>query len=81
MSLSFLVLFVLMMVIMACRNRLAMVINEGLFCVKYLLVLGVFVAFLFVRNEVFVEYSSWSKYISIAFMIIQVKLASRSQSS
>lgn len=70
----------LMMVMMACRNRLAMVINEGLFCVKYVLVLGVFVGFLFVRNEAFIEYSSWSKYISIVFMIIQVRSISRSLS-
>jgi hypothetical protein len=81
MSLSFLVLFLLMMVVTLCRNRLAMVINEGLFCVKYLLVLGVFIAFLFVRNEVFVEYSNASKYISIVFMILQVSLPPCSPSS
>lgn len=54
------------------RSRLSMVINEGLFCVKYILVLGIFIAFLFVKNDTFNEYSIASKYISIIFMIIQV---------
>jgi hypothetical protein len=54
-----------------------MVINEGLFCVKYLLVVCVFIAFLYVRNETFVEYSAASKYISIVFMILQVPLSPR----
>jgi uncharacterized membrane protein len=52
-----------------------MVINEGLFCVKYLFVLAVFIAFLFVKNETFIEYSAASKYISIVFMILQVAVA------
>lgn len=73
-SLSFLILFLLMMVVTACRNRLAMVINEGLFCVKYILVLAIFIAFLFVQNNMFDEYSTASKYISIFFMIIQVRV-------
>ena len=62
-----------MMLFTACRNRLAMVVNEGLFCVKYILVLAIFIAFLFVQNNMFDEYSSASKYISIFFMIIQVR--------
>ena len=49
-SLSFLCLFFLMMVFMLCRNRFSMVVNEGLFCVKYALVLGTFIAFLFVKG-------------------------------
>ncbi len=49
-SLSFLCLFFLMMIVMLCRNRFAMVVNEGLFCVKYVLVLATFIAFLFVKG-------------------------------
>lgn len=54
------------------RNKFSMVVNEGLFCVKYIMVLGIFIAFLFVHNNVFTDYSDASKYISIFFMIIQV---------
>ena len=57
MSLSILCLFMLMMVISLCRNRLAMVINEGLFCVKYLVVSALFIGFLWIRNNVFDSYS------------------------
>lgn len=72
MSLSFLVLFFLMMVFMLCKSRLSMVVNEGLFCVKYIMVLAIFIAFLFVKTDTFEQYSIASKYISILFMIIQV---------
>ena len=72
MSLSILCLFMLMMVISLCRNRVAMVINEGLFCVKYIFVSAMFIAFLWIRNNVFDSYSQASQYISIVFMIIQV---------
>lgn len=63
-----------MMVFMLCRNRVAVAINEGLFCVKYLFVLGVFIAFLFIGTGVFDQYAEASKYISILFMLIQVGL-------
>ena len=75
MSFSFLCLFMLMMLIMLCRNRLAMVINEGLFCVKYIFVLGLFIGFLWIRNNVFDGYSTASQYISIGFMIIRVNFS------
>ena len=71
-SLSFLALFLLMFIVTLCRNRLAMVVNEGLFCVKYIMVLAIFIAFLFVDNQVFIDYSNASKYLSIVFMVLQV---------
>lgn len=46
-----------MMLIMLCRNKFAMVVNEGLFFVKYLLVIGVFIGFLFISNKVFNNYA------------------------
>ena len=49
-----------------------MVVNEGLFCVKYIMVLAIFIAFLFVENQVFINYSNASKYLSIVFMVLQV---------
>ncbi len=60
---------------MLCRNKIAMAINEGLFFVKYLFVIGVFIAFLFIGSSVFDQYAEASKYISILFMIIQVPVA------
>jgi len=71
-SLSFLALFLLMFIVTLCRNRIAMVVNEGLFCVKYIMVLAIFIAFLFVENQVFINYSNASKYLSIVFMVLQV---------
>ena len=52
-SLSILCLFGLMMIFMLCRNRIAMVVNEGLFCVKYIFVTALFIGFLWVDNNVF----------------------------
>lgn len=60
-----------MMLVMLCRNRIAMVVNEGLFCVKYLLVSGLFIGFLWINNEVFESYSTVSSYVSILFMVLQ----------
>jgi hypothetical protein len=48
MSLSILCLFTLMLLLMFCRSRLAMVVNEGLFCFKYLIVVGLFIGFLWI---------------------------------
>lgn len=42
-----------MMIFMLCRNRIAMVVNEGLFCVKYIFVTALFIGFLWVDNNVF----------------------------
>ncbi len=64
-----------MLLFTLCRNRLAMVINEGLFCFKYMLVLGIFIAFLWVDNNTFDEYASASLVISIFFMMLQVPLS------
>lgn len=53
MSLSVFCLFGLMLLVVFCRCRLAMIINEGLFCFKYLLVTAVFIAFLWADNKSF----------------------------
>lgn len=60
-----------MIVLMLCRNKCSQVLNEGLFCFKYLLVVGVFIGLLFVDNSVFEDYAIASKYISIIYMILQ----------
>ncbi len=46
-------------------------INEGLFCFKYLLVLGLFIGLLFVSNSVFADYATAANYISILYMLVQ----------
>lgn len=61
-----------MLLFMLCRTRISLCLNEGFFCVKYLVVLAIFIAFLFAPNQSFLDYAEASKYISIAFMIIQV---------
>ena len=55
-SLALLIMFLLLCLIMICRNRIARVINEGLFFIKYLLIVGMFIGFLFVNNTVFLGY-------------------------
>lgn len=60
------------MLVMVCRNRCAMVFNEGLFCFKYLVVIGLFIGFLWVDNQVFVSFGQASQYISIGYMLLQV---------
>lgn len=50
------IMFLLLCLIMICRNRIARVINEGLFFIKYLLIVGMFIGFLFVNNTVFLGY-------------------------
>ena len=50
-----------------------MIINEGLFFFKYLIVVGLMIGFLWVDNQTFINYGTASTYISIAFMILQVR--------
>lgn len=47
-SLSLSLLYLLLLVIMLCRNRISKVFNEMLFFVKYLAVVGMFIGFLYV---------------------------------
>ena len=70
-SLSLLILFVLMLLFMLPRVRLSMVVNEGCFCLKYLLVVGFFIGSLWINNKVFESYSVAARYISILYMVMQ----------
>ena len=65
-------MFLFLCLIMLCRNRIARVINEGLFFIKYLAIVGMFIGFLFVNNTVFLGYGVACKIIGIVYMIIQV---------
>lgn len=52
-SMALLMLYILLLLIMLCRNRISKVVNEGLFLVKYCLVVGAFIGLLFVQNKIF----------------------------
>lgn len=56
-SLALLILFGIMLIIMLFRTRLSMVLNEGCFCFKYLLVVGAMIGFLWVNDQVFYNFA------------------------
>jgi len=49
----------------------AAVLHDGLWSLKFILVLGIFVCFFFVRNDFFVGYGNASRVISVIFLIYQ----------
>lgn len=65
-------LYVVLTIVMLCRNRFARVLNEMLFFVKYLLVIVGFVALLYIPNEVIVGYARASQYVGVVFLVLQV---------
>ena len=71
-SLSLLIIFLILCLVMICRNRIARVINEGLFFIKYLIIVGIFIGFLFVNNTIFLSYGEACKGLGIVYMLIQV---------
>lgn len=62
------------MLIMLCRNRCSKVFNEGLFFIKYLMVVAMIIGFLFVDNQTFLDYGLACKIIGIIFLVLQVRL-------
>jgi hypothetical protein len=52
-SLALLCLYALLLIIMFFRNKVAQVVNEGLFFIKYIAVIAIFIALLFAQNDVF----------------------------
>lgn len=70
-SLSLLILFVLMLLFMLIRGRISMIINEGCFFIKYVIVVGLMIGFLWVQDNVFDSYSEVCKYFSIFYMFLQ----------
>jgi hypothetical protein len=60
-----------MLVIILCKNRVSMVLNEGLFTLKYMLIVGFFLLSLFLSNSVFETYSNIAKVLSLVYMLIQ----------
>lgn len=49
-----------------------MILNEGLFCWKYLLVCALIVGSLWIDNDVFANFALVSQYFAILYMFIQV---------
>jgi hypothetical protein len=60
-----------MVLTVACRNRVAMVVNEGLFTVKFIILLVLFAGTLFVSSGFFDGYSQVARGLSLAYMLIQ----------
>lgn len=71
-SMALLILYFAIMCVMVCRNRLSKVVNEGLFFIKYILVVGAFIGLLFVPNSVFMGYGFVCKIIGLVFLVLQV---------
>ena len=71
-SLALLMIFLVLCLIMICRNRIARVINEGLFFIKYLIIIGAFIGLLFVNNTVFLSFGEACKGLGVVYMLIQV---------
>jgi hypothetical protein len=61
-----------MALVMVCRNRCSKVVNQGLFFIKYLCVVGAFIGFLWVTNDIFLGYGTACKYIGLVFLVLQV---------
>lgn len=70
-SFVLLLLFLCMLVICLCRNRLSMVVNEGLFTVKFITLVVLFVGALFVGSSFFEGYSQVARILSLAYMLMQ----------
>lgn len=71
MSLALLILFALMFFCMLLRSRISMIFNEGCFFFKYILVVGLTIGFLWVKDDVFETFAHVCQYISILYMLIQ----------
>jgi magnesium-transporting ATPase (P-type) len=71
MSAALFVFFFIILLVMLCRSRLSQVINEGLFCVKYLFLVALFVGALFLPSSILDIYASVSKITSIVYLAIQ----------
>ena len=70
-SFSLLILFLIMLLIIQCHNRISMVINEGLFTVKYLFLIVLYIVMLFLGSSIFPIYEIVAKYASVLYMILQ----------
>lgn len=53
------------------RTRLSMVINEGCFCIKYIITVGIVIGFLWVNDQIFYNFAQFSKWASIFYMLLQ----------
>jgi hypothetical protein len=53
------------------RARLSMIINEGCFFFKYMLVVAAVIGFLWINDTVFDNFAQFSKYASILYMLLQ----------
>jgi hypothetical protein len=71
MSLALFVLFLILFLLMLLKNKVSQVINEGLFCVKYLILWILFVLSFLLPNGVLNVYALISEISSIGYLVIQ----------
>jgi uncharacterized membrane protein (DUF2068 family) len=72
MSLALFVFFFIMLILMSCRNKISQVINEGLFCTKYFILVAFFVGALFLPTAILDIFASIARISSIIYLVIQV---------
>jgi hypothetical protein len=63
--------YILMMLMMFCKDKVSMKINTGGWIIKFLMVLGGFVGCLFLPNEIFTVYARIATYVGISYLIFQ----------
>lgn len=71
-SFSLLLVYLMLALVMLCRNRCSQAVNEGLFFVKYLSVILVFLGTLYIGNGLFLQYGEACRYIGLVFLVLQV---------
>lgn len=59
----------LVFVVILARNTAASIFHDGCWLFKSLLVIGLFIGSLYINNSFFEGYSSFSRYVSIVFLI------------
>ena len=53
------------------RNYCSKAMNEGLWALKIIIVIGLFILLHFISNDFFEGYKDFSKYFSVLFLILQ----------
>jgi len=71
-ALCFFHLFVFLVIL--ARNDCAAMFHDGWWCLKFLIVLGLFVSAMWIPNDVIIVYMQIAKYVSIAFLCYQAVL-------
>ncbi len=71
-SLSLAIMHFLIFFICSMRNSMARAVNEGAWVCKFVFLVGVFIALLWVDNKFFVSYANVAKVVSGFFLVFQI---------